>query len=109
MDFVEAVRRGCELTSPTTSLFVKGDQHTSTCILGAALVGVGLPIPSTTAKAIEMLREIFPILSDGELICPEWHSRPRILSRGDMAVHLNDQHRWDRLRTAQYISEASNG
>ncbi len=113
MDFVEAVRRGCEQT--IGGIILCGSLYSiprTACVLGAALLGLGLPASSmTTRMAIIALRDVFPVLSQRRS-CPV----PDCCSLPDpsyspqcdaalLAVHLNDDHRWQRMRIAHYIQD----
>ena len=114
MDFVEAVRLGCEQTTETRGLF-KFDEKlgiTGACVLGAAFLGAGfveilgmfsIAKLGTTAIAIK-LREMFPVLNAAGSACPAESCKYLMpMTPTVLAVHLNDFHRWPRMRTAKHI------
>lgn len=115
MDFVEAVRLGCDRTVFGKTLFWRGDKNTKDCVLGAAFLGSLGPDADLsrlgTHGVLLRLEEIFPILSDKTRYeCPQCaHSAIRYATiRGYLAVHLNDIHGWDRIETAKYIQNLGN-
>lgn len=115
MDFVEAVRLGCERSEMTNVLCLRWGRAWKACIMGAAFLGAGLGDEEDlhrirTDQVIDRLGEMFPILSDTDEIhyCPACSGRVKSFSRGRLAVHLNDSHSWNRIRTAEYIQNLGN-
>ena len=110
MDFVEAVRLGCEKTTKVRGLFHFSNREiTGACVLGAAFLGAELQIGNNlefigTSEVASKLREMFPVLNAASMPCPaERCGCMMLMTPTVLAVHLNDFHRWDRISIAEYI------
>ena len=121
MDFVEAVRLGCEQTHPRVgrTYDFDGNGRAYACVLGAAGLGYGFSAEQirSTLATIRGLAEVSPqvaAMRETSAACPIKSctvlglSKPmsdfpeRMDSIVDVAVHLNDTHRWSRIRIAEW-------
>ena len=108
MDFLESVKLGIE-KAPRQCFgsFIIGLCSQSTefaCILGAAWLGIGSPqIAGNMGTDIpDTLLATFPILNIDVKLCPECRA-PLVSNVINLCVHLNDTHRWSRLRIAEWV------
>lgn len=112
MDFMEAVRLGCEHTDWAGCLVrfsnYNGKHRYAACVMGVAFIGAGLGTIQdlknlSTGDVVVRLKEVFPNLArDMKFVCPVC---PSIRSTVQLGVHLNDRHKWTRERTAAYLME----
>ena len=72
------------------------------CVLGAAYLGLGLPLPVTIGEyhaVLTVLAARFPELMRQQA-CPVCHA-VKIL--GAVMIHLNDSHEWPREHIANWL------
>lgn len=83
----------------------------STCFAGAVLDGLGISLTDhhpnrAVAVAATYIRAIYPWMTQKYVsVCPECDGMKIQLkfSPLELGYHLNDRHRWDRVRIARYL------
>jgi hypothetical protein len=112
MPFSQAIRLGALITKPYTGLSDLCNPPQATCVLGAALVALGLfgKCDHKTSLAVKLLVERYPFLKEVHE-CPVGQScgfhgnNNKVLTceLSTILFHLNDRHRWTRERIADWV------
>ena len=74
----------------------------SSCALGSALLAMGSRIEDISAAYIEIERRWTWLLAQKYKLCPD--CKLQFTSAWQIIVHLNDEHRWNRERIADWVA-----
>ena len=109
MNLSDAILKGISI-SPTQA-FEQYTDEASTCVIGAAMIGIGIDAHNDNDPKWQVLKS-FPILKEEAIVCPEercdYHNRACYAEAHTLfglCIHLNDDHRWTREAIANHIKE----